>query len=337
MRPTTPTAHPTPAASSASRTLGEREGKPVIGVGTASGKAILVGEHSVVYGHPAIALPLHHLRVRAEAETTRTGRHLHSALYTGPLDRVPDRLMPTAHAVDAALAEIGAADAGIRVRVESDLPAERGMGSSAAVAAAIVQAVAAARGRELSPARRHELIQTAERAAHTAPSGLDARTVVADSPVWFERGAIAEVDVETPLSFVIADTGIRGRTREAVEAVRDSRERDISTVDRRLSRLGDLARSCRTALATSGLAEIGEGMYEAHALLDELGVGDAALDALVAAARSHGALGAKLTGGGRGGCVLVLARDPDHGIGLARALRDRGAAATWTTELGGTR
>lgn len=327
----------TPGESFAAPRRGANDSDPVIGVGTASGKAILFGEHAVVYGHPAIALPLRDLRVRAEAEPLPERRLLRSALYTGALDRAPDRLASTARAVEATMSAVGAADAGVQVSVESDLPAERGVGSSAAVSAAIVQAVAAAFGRELDAGERHHLIQIAERAAHTSPSGLDARTVVADRPVWFQDGSAHDLDVAAPLWFVIADSGVRGRTREAVGAVRSLRDGDPEGVGRRLDRLGDLAREGRAALATNDPAAIGAGMDEAHALLGELGVGDKALDGLASDARAHGALGAKLTGGGRGGCVLVLAGGPDHAEELARELRGRGAPATWTTELRGTR
>lgn len=327
----------TPGESLAAPQRGAHDSDPVIGVGTASGKAILFGEHAVVYGHPAIALPLRDLRVRAEAEPQPEGRHLHSALYTGTLDRIPDRLASTARAVEATMSAVGADEAGVTVRVESDLPPERGVGSSAAVSAAIVEAVAAAHGHDLTPSARHHLIQIAERAAHTSPSGLDARTVVADRPVWFQDGSAHDLEVARPLSFVIADSGVRGRTREAVAAVRSLRDADPVAVERRLDRLGALAREGRTALASAASEEIGAGMDEAHALLGELGVGDRALDGLAGIARAHGALGAKLTGGGRGGCVLVLAHDPDHAAQLAHELRARGAAATWTTELRGTR
>lgn len=327
----------TPGESFAAPQRGAHDSDPVIGVGTASGKAILFGEHAVVYGHPAIALPLRDLRVRAEAEPLPERRLLHSALYTGDLGRVPDRLASTARAVEATMSAVGADGSGVRVHVESDLPAERGVGSSAAVSAAIVQAVAAAFGHELDPTERHHLIQIAERAAHTSPSGLDARTVVSDRPVWFQDGSAHDLEVAGPLSFVIADSGVRGRTREAVAAVRALRDADPIAVERRLDRLGALAREGRAALASPKPEEIGVRMDEAHALLGELGVGDPALDRLAGIARTGGALGAKLTGGGRGGCVLVLARDPDHATELAHDLRERGAAATWTTELRGTR
>jgi mevalonate kinase len=315
--------------------LGDRTAST--GTGRASGKAIVFGEHAAVFGHPAIAMPLRAMTTTAHAEPVDGASRLHSALYTGALDRVPDRLQPTAVAVRATLEAVGAGSAGALVRVESDIPAERGVGSSAAVAAAIVEAVAAAYGIELDADRRHALIQTAERAAHGRPSGLDARAVVATAPVWFEAGRVEPIAVGGPLSFVIADSGVRGRTREAVAHVGARRASDPATVDAALDRLGALSADGRTALASGDVEALGAGMDEAHALLDRLGVSDPALDALVGVARRAGAAGAKLTGGGRGGCVLVLARDAEHAAALARALRTAGAPAAWTTDLESTR
>ncbi len=307
------------------------------GSATASGKVILFGEHAVVYGHPAIALPVTALTVRADARRTTTPSTLHSDLFSGPLDDAPERLHPTATAVRAALAAVDAGDAHVELRIRSDIPAERGVGSSAAVAAAVVGAVAAAFGASLDDERHHELVQIAERAAHGTPSGLDARAVRAHGPIWFRRGVVEQLPVGAPLTFVIADTGVRGRTGQAVAGVRERRAREPERIDGAIAALGALAVAARDDLARGDIGALGAGMDRAHALLDEIGVGDPALDRLVAAARGAGALGAKLTGGGRGGCVLALAADAASAAPLADALRAAGATDVWITTLEKTR
>lgn len=303
------------------------------GSGRATGKVILIGEHSVVYGHPAIALPITSITARAEAALIDGPSRIDSGLYHGRLDRAPERLLPTATAVTAAFdaAEPGAA--GVHVRVHSDIPSERGIGSSAAVAAAIVTAVSDAAGRELTTEERFALIQQAERAAHGSPSGLDARAVCADGPIWFHAGAITPIKVRLPLHFVVADSGVRGRTREAVAAVRALRETAASTFDASIAALGALAHTVRESISSGDTAMLGETMNDAHRHLGALDVGDPALDHLAAAARDAGAAGAKLTGGGRGGCVIALADDPDHAHALVDRLRAAGAPAAWTTHM----
>lgn len=330
------TASPAPADSggaSSPLSVLDATGAPTShGVGRAGGKTILMGEHAVVYGRPALAVPVRSFEVVATAERTAGRGMLRSALYTGPLENAPARLLPTVTAVTATLEALGSPGA-VDVRVRSDIPAERGVGSSAAVAAAVVAAVASAHGRALHPDERFALVQAAERAAHGSPSGLDARTVVADGPVWFDGGAATDVAVARGFWLVVADTGVKGRTREAVAGVRARRADDPAGTDALIETLGDLAIVARDALGAGDLHTVGEAMREAHAGLGALGVGDPALDHLVTAARAAGALGAKLTGGGRGGCVVTLASDAAQAERIAGALRVAGAAAAWTTEV----
>ncbi|MGB4778424.1 mevalonate kinase [Microbacterium sp.] len=329
-----PSRHPVAPGGSAPARARARAEAPALG--TAVGKAILLGEHSVVYGHPAIAIPLHGLGVRVEAEripdAADTSSMLDSRLFTGPLDQAPERLRPAVEAIRAALNAVDA-DAAVRVHVRGDIPAERGLGSSAAVAAAIVTAVCAVFGRSLDEPERHELIQTAERAAHGTPSGLDAHTVVADGPIWFHGGIVERLAVAAPMTFVVADTGVAGGTRAAVTGVRSRREADPERIDALLAALGDLAETGRHALARGDSVHVGVAMTQAHELLGMLGVGHPQLDMLAAAALAAGAHGAKLTGGGLGGCVLVLARDTEHAVSVERGLREAGAAETWITTV----
>ncbi|MCT9820233.1 mevalonate kinase [Microbacterium sp. W1N] len=302
-------------------------------IGRAGGKAILFGEHSVVYGHPAIAVPLPEVAVRAAVQLTTGAGRLRSALYTGPLTRAPQRLLPTVTALDAALSALCPPGTSALLEVESDIPAERGLGSSAAVAAAVISAVAEAAGVALSRDERFELIQIAERAAHGRPSGLDARAVCATQPLWFQAGAVRDLPLGAPLHLVVADTGVRGRTGEAVAAVRERLAADPHDTGAQLGELGALADAAGAQLRVGDLPAVGAAMDRAHAVLDLLGVSDPALDRLASAARQAGALGAKLTGGGRGGCVVALAPGRDEADRIAGALRRTGAAAVWTTTV----
>ncbi|MBZ4486395.1 mevalonate kinase [Microbacterium sp. cx-55] len=310
----------------------------VMGAGAASAtaKVILFGEHAVVYGYPAIAVPVAALTVRADVRPALGGSTIDSALFSGPLADAPARLRPTAVAAEAALTALGAAHTPVAVRIRSDIPAERGVGSSAAVAAAVVGAVADALQVTLDADRHHELVQIAERAAHGTPSGLDARAVRAAGPIWFRSGDVEPLTVAVPLVFVIADTGVRGRTGEAVAAVRALREEFPVHTDEVIAALGDLAVSARDDLASGDAESLGRRMTRAHALLGELGAGDAALDRLAKAALAAGALGAKLTGGGRGGCLLALARSAAHAEDLETALRAAGATDVWATTVPAT-
>ncbi|WIB13403.1 hypothetical protein DEJ36_06205 [Curtobacterium sp. MCPF17_052] len=206
---------------------------PRVGSSASHGKTILIGEHAVVYGAPALVLPVTDVRVTATASPLPADDEhtLESTVHTGPLGLAPAAVLPTVTAVTATLRHLarhGHADAEgtpLHVLVDSQVPTARGMGSSAAVAAAVTAAVADVFGVALDTDTHHELIQECERVAHGRPSGLDARGVVATEPVWFADGVIEPVQVTGRFVFVVADTGVPGHTREAVAAVRGRHDR----------------------------------------------------------------------------------------------------------------
>ena len=301
------------------------------GVGRSHGKAILFGEHAVVHGAPAIVVPVPALTLTAHVTVTDGPSRLESSLYSGPVTDAPDRLGPTVAALQAALGWFDLADVNVALRISSDIPASRGLGSSAATGAAVVAAIADLAGRELTSGERHDLIQTSERVAHGAPSGIDAHGVVSTSPLWFHGGTVENLPTGADLTFVLADTGVAGSTRTAVDAVRRIRETEPDRFGGILARLTAIAHAARTALATGDRATVGSLMDESHLHLAALGVSGPELDTLAAAARAAGALGAKLTGGGLGGCLLALAPDLPTAEHVAAELRAAGATAVHTS------
>ncbi|SDQ08689.1 mevalonate kinase [Leucobacter chromiiresistens] len=336
------------------------------GAGAAHAKAILFGEHAVVYGAPAIAIPVDSLTAEATIERGGpAGLRIASSLYTGPVDGAPARLTPVVTAIRASLeragladlarSEAGAADAGAGavadgaagasaadapavadgalVTIASSIPHERGLGSSAAVAAAIARAAFDLAGAELDGETLFDLIQTAERVAHGKPSGIDARTVAATGAIRFTRGAVAPIRIGAPLILAFADTGHPGSTAQAVGSVQALREREPASTDALLSRLAEIAEHSIEDLAAGDRAAVGAAMSEAHAILHRVGVSSDHLDAIVAAACAAGASGAKLTGGGLGGCVIAVASSTAHAEQIGAAMRDAGAERTWTVEV----
>ena len=296
---------------------------------SAHAKVILVGEHAAVHGGPAITLPVHSLTLTASVTATARPLWIDSVLYRGPAAAAPALLAAPVTAIGATLEHLGVPASGLAVRIDGEIPAERGLGSSAAVAAAISAAVARHHGVELDPRTHFDLVQAAERVAHGNPSGLDARSVVAQTPIWFQSGDVRALHSDLRGVFVIGDTGVHGRTREAVTAVGALKQADPDRVGGVLARIDAHTRGAAADLAADDRAGLGRRMFAVHDLLRELTVSSPELDALVAAARAAGALGAKLTGGGRGGCVLALADDHAAAVRVAAALRAAGAERTW--------
>ena len=109
--------------------------------GKASGKIILMGEHAVVYGQPAIAMPFSAVEVCATVRKTGTALSVSCAFYEGLVHQMPKIWESLKHAIRFSLYRIGApSDPPIHIKIESSIPAERGMGSSAAVAVAVARA-----------------------------------------------------------------------------------------------------------------------------------------------------------------------------------------------------
>lgn len=307
---------------------GEPQISRLVGHGTAHAKVILLGEHSVVYGLPAVALPITRLAVRAEATVIRGESVLDTDGFVGPIDRAPTSVAPLVTAVIETLARVRGTGAGVQLRLSSDFPIGRGLGSSAAAANAIVDAICALHDESVSEEERFELVQAAERVAHGTPSGLDARATRAVHPIRFVAGSAERLPVNFGTDFVVADTGVRGETRRAVADVRAAVTASVAARTE-LDRLGALVDTAVSALASDGRAELGAAMNEAHRILTGLGVGHPALDTAVAAAREAGAIGAKLTGSGQGGCVIALAPTPDDAERIAAGMRASGAVDAW--------
>lgn len=301
------------------------------GVGRAHGKAILFGEHAVVYGAPAIAFPVNVLPVTVNATLTLAASTIESELYTGPLERAPRRLAPVVAAIRTAL-NMFAPKSGAKIAIYSDIPYERGLGSSAAVASAIVEAVAHAAGQDPNATELFDLTQVGERVAHGNPSGMDAHAVQSTQIFRYRKPNVEPIRVGGAFYFVIADTGVPGATREAVAGVARRKAAD-PRVD---AAIGELARVAEESVADfedGNLAAIGAKMNRAHGLLRTIGVSSPELDHLVDTARRAGAMGAKLTGGGIGGCILALAPTLPEAERIAGVLRGAGAKGAWATWL----
>ncbi|MEJ5919103.1 MULTISPECIES: mevalonate kinase [unclassified Corynebacterium] len=303
-------------------------------MGEAHAKAILMGEHSVVYGRPAIAVPVTTLRTVARIDAEPDSPILFAL--DGDiisLDELPERYASIGKATQVALKKFGLPERDILVRLRSGIPPAAGLGGSAAVAHAVIDAIRDFAGGELTDRERFELVQDAERVAHGNPSGLDATATRAPGPVYFKQGQFEPVSVGRRMWLIIGDTGVRGSTSDAVARVRgfvESRKvRGIQLLDE----LGALTEACVRYLGKGDIARLGIRMNRAQDALDELGVGHEAITELVAAARVAGASGAKLTGAGCGGCVIALTDSAGRAELIRHAMMDANAVASWTVEV----
>lgn len=307
---------------------------------TAPGKVILFGEHAVVYGRPALAAPVTQLRARAVIEVG-----------DGPDVRLvaPDlgRATTLAAARDtnplAATVRLVAKRAGrplppgVALSVSSAIPIASGLGSGAAIAVAVIRALDAYFGLGLSREEVSALAYETERLHHGTPSGIDNTVIAFEQPVYFVRREPAN-QIETfcparPLRLVIADTGVRSATKDVVGDVRRRWQADRDRFEAIFDACGRLAEAGRAALAAGDLAAVGRLMNENHAQLVAMTVSSAALDRLAEAARAAGALGAKLSGAGRGGNLIALV-EADSETAVCDRLVAAGAARLFRSDVG---
>ena len=288
-----------------------------IGVGKAHSKIILIGEHAVVYGYPAISLPLLEVEVTCRVVPAETPWRLFEE----------DTL---SMAVYASLEYLTIKDACIRCQIESAIPEKRGMGSSAAISIAAIRAVFDYYDAQLSQETLEILVNRAEMIAHMNPSGLDAKTCLSDHPIRFIKNlGFTELEMDLSTYLVIADTGVYGHTREAIQVVQ-SKGKDALPY---LQTLGDLTQEAEDAINHKDAEKLGEILSQAHENLKEIGVSSQEADSLVETAIHHGALGAKMSGGGLGGCIIALAANLEQAQELAQRLEEKGAVQTWIESL----
>jgi mevalonate kinase len=315
------------------------EVRPVT-VACAPGKVILVGEHAVVYGRAAVALPVREVQAQAVVGDADRGqgivivaRDLGTSCAVGR-GNVETALHPLEVTVVGVLQHLGLSlEQDLTITVSSTVPIARGLGSGAAVSTAIVRAVARHFSHELAAAEVSRVVYEVERLHHGTPSGIDNTVIAYERPVYFVRGRSLETfTVAKPMSLVIADTGLESPTKEVVDAVREAWLRSRDRYEDLFDQVGAIATEVRRCIEEGCLALVGRKMNENHCLLQEMGVSHPRLDALVRAATDHGALGAKLSGAGRGGNMIALVSQETREE-VQRALWSAGAQNVIHTEV----
>src|SRR5699024_3839854 len=305
------------------------------GIGTSHAKIILMGEHSVVYGQPAIALPLPSVQLSVTLSSRQDNqRIIKSRYYHGSLENLPSSMIGIKKLIDTLSARFNDQETGWDLKIESQLPAERGMGSSAASAIAIIRAFFDYYDEPLDRTLLLQLADVEEQITHHSPSGLDAATVSSDKPLFYVKGRIGvPIEINLDGSLVIDDTGKKGATKEAILAVKDELKNNDEKAEEHIKHLGELVNQTKDYLAQNDIVKLGDALNFAQTDLAALNVSDPSLDHLIHVARDNGALGAKLTGGGRGGCMIALMQTAMGARRLASILKENGAHDIWLQPL----
>ncbi len=306
---------------------------------SAPAKAILVGEHAVVYGQPAIALPLSQLRACVEARESSQPLRVSSSYAGRPpfywckedfqsTDPIKQVIALTARYF--ALASLQG-----ELIIRSDIPVAGGLGSGAAVSAALARGLARLLNQEIPRDVLNSIVFEVEQLHHGAPSGIDNTVIVYEKPVYYVKDRPSDfIGISRAFTLVVADTGVSAPTRATVADVRAQLERQPGRTYAIFEQIGALVERSRSAIESGDYRQLGRLMTRNHALLQALDVSSALLDRLVAAALRGGACGAKLSGGGRGGNMIALAR-PESAASVQDELRRAGAKRVFVSSVGG--
>jgi mevalonate kinase len=307
---------------------------------SAPGKIILFGEHAVVHGQPALAVPVTQVQATATVLLAPPGEEREIWIDARDLGRRYRLTDAAPHDPLAAAIRLTFEHHGLRtthqsftVSVASTIPPASGLGSGAAVCTAIVRALAAHLQSPISNSEIAAIVFETEKLLHGTPSGIDNTVIAYEQPVYFIKGRPPEpFTVGRPFTLLIADTGIPSPTRITVGDVRAGYEREPERFGRLFAEIGAIVNRARAIIADEDPALLGPLMARNHELLREMGVSSRELDALAEAATGAGALGAKLSGGGRGGNLIALVT-PQTAALVEANLRAAGAVRVMSTTV----
>jgi mevalonate kinase len=303
---------------------------------SAPGKIILFGEHAVVYGRPALAVPVTQVHADVEiADRDASGIwidapdvNLHAELNTLPSD----------HPIAAVIHNLFFLSRvspfpNLDIQISSTIPVAAGLGSGTAVTVALTRALSTHINYSMTDEQINAFTYEIEKLHHGTPSGIDNTVVTYARPVYFIKEQLIETfKVGEPFTIVIADTGISAPTKESVSDVRKLWEADKARWENVFDEVADISFAARHVIREGWIKMLGALMDENHAYLQQMTVSSPELDKLVMAARQAGALGAKMSGGGRGGNMIALVEE-DTASAIAGALISAGATRTIITQV----
>jgi mevalonate kinase len=300
-----------------------------MGKGSGYGKVILFGEHFVVHGVPGIVSAIDST-TDAEVKKTGTGITVRDERKTAKGYSEEKRLQQL-ESIERMLKTMEIdLKTPLNIWIGGTLPGFSGLGASAASSVAIARAIAEELRMSLADEKINQIAYEAEKAYAGNPSGIDNTAATYGGLMWFKKNmncgpdTIEKLSIRKPVEIIIGSTGKVANTKAMVEGVAERKRENPQKYNSLFKQAEELASAGRKALEEYDLKKIGELMNENHHLLQEIEVSSKELDFLVDIARKQGAFGAKLTGGGGGGCMTALTPTKKLQETIARAIEKEG-------------
>jgi len=306
-----------------------------LGQGVGFGKVILFNEHFVVYGIPAVVSAVGAKTTALVERKPGSGYELKDERPETPGYKA-EKLQQQKESLDIMLKfmQIDTQHNHYVITLGGDLTAASGVGASAASCAAIARAFSQDLNLNLSDKRINEVAYEGEKGYHGTPSGIDNTAATYGGLIWYRREGSAQLmermRLRKPVEIVMGNTGKVADTKIVVAGVRERKEREPERYQRLFQDADELVRNARKQLEDFNLEKVGACMNENHRLLQEIGVSSPELDGLVKLARDTGALGAKLTGTGKGGYMVALTPGGELQDRVANEIHRHGSQALRT-------
>ncbi|MFO8110515.1 MAG: mevalonate kinase [Thermoplasmata archaeon] len=295
--------------------------------GKGYGKCILFNEHFVVYNIPSIVSAIGDYTL-ATVEASDSGgveliddRPATPGYKEGKLEHQKDSLRRILEAMNID------PDENLKITLGGNLYCASGVGASAASCTAIARALNQFYDMGLNDDQINDIAYEGEKGYHGNPSGVDNAASTYGGMIWFVRGkknTFESITLEEPMEIVMGNTGKVANTKAAVAGVKERKEKYPERYDEIFRDARQLAHDAREALEEYDFKKVGELMNRNHSLLQDIEVSDENLDMLVDTARSQGAVGAKMTGGGLGGYMVALTPGKELQEKVAKAIEDKG-------------
>ncbi|UCC58798.1 MAG: mevalonate kinase [Candidatus Bathyarchaeum sp.] len=301
-----------------------------MGRGSGFGKTILFNEHFVVHGVPGIVSAIDSA---ADAEVKKNGKGIAvEDTRKGAKGYAEKKRIQQKESIERMLKALNIDPEKVTMRIwlGGNLPGFSGIGASAASSVAIARAMADEFRMDLPDERINEIAYEAEKAYAGTPSGIDNTAATFGGLIWFKRNlsggpnTIERLSIREPVEIVIGNTGIVANTKAMVAGVGERKKKFPEKYNALFKQAEELAFTARKALEEFDLRKVGKLMNENHRLLQEIEVSCKELDHLVNLAREQGAFGAKLTGGGGGGCMVALTPRKELQEAVATAMEQQG-------------